>query len=122
MILGIRISFERTILVAEQFLNLLVNTYGKCDVSKDGRTWYPYACKFLKIKHHLHLPSEKSLIERVMQYFNDRTENFDDYYPCIINKKKKNCDLSHVYNWIRLFIYLYNTTIEIKFHILNGVK
>ena len=36
LILGIRISFERTILVAEQFLNSLVNTYGKCDVSTDG--------------------------------------------------------------------------------------
>ena len=42
MILGIRISFARTILVAEQFLNSLVNTYGKCDVSTDGGTWYPY--------------------------------------------------------------------------------
>lgn len=56
MILGIRISFERTILVAEEqfLLNSLVNTYGKCDVSTDAGTWYPYACKFLKIKHHLH--------------------------------------------------------------------
>lgn len=51
-----------------------------------------------------------------MQYFKDRTESFDDYcYPCIINKKKnKNCGLQHVYNWIRLFIYLYNTTIRNK--------
>jgi hypothetical protein len=37
----VRISFERTILVAEQFFNSLVNTYGKCDVSTDGGgTWY----------------------------------------------------------------------------------
>jgi transposase-like protein len=34
LILGIRISFERTILVAEQFLNSLVNTYGKCNVQQ----------------------------------------------------------------------------------------
>jgi transposase-like protein len=41
MILRIQISFERTILVAEQFLNSLANTYGKCDVSTDGEgTWY----------------------------------------------------------------------------------
>jgi len=44
-----------------------------------------------------------------MQYFKDRTESFDDYYPC---KKNKNCDLQHVYNWIKLFIYLYNVTIR----------
>ena len=50
-----------------------------------------------------------------MQYFKDRTECFDDYYPCCNNNKKENnCDLQHVYNWIKLFIYLYNTTIRNK--------
>ena len=53
-----------------------------------------------------------------MQYFKDRTESFDNYYPCSINnnnqKKKSNCDLEHVYNWIRLFVYFYNTTIRNK--------
>jgi putative transposase len=44
-----------------------------------------------------------------MQYFKDRTENFDDYYPC---NNKQNCDLQHVYNWIKLFIYLYNAKIR----------
>ncbi len=44
-----------------------------------------------------------------MQYFKDRTECFDDYYPCINQKSRNNCDLSHVYNWIKLFVYLYNT-------------
>ena len=44
-----------------------------------------------------------------MQYFKDRTESFDDYYPC---NNKQNCDLEHVYNWIRLFIYLYNARIR----------
>ena len=60
-----------------------------------------------------------------MQYFKDRTECFDDYYPCCINNKKSknNCDLSHVYNWIKLFIYLYNTTIRntILFKIGDGI-
>ena len=50
----IRISFERTMLVAEQFLKGLVKKYGKHSISTDGGTWYPQACKFLKIKHHLH--------------------------------------------------------------------
>jgi hypothetical protein len=51
---------------------------------------------------------EKSLIERVMQYFKDRTENFDDYYPCL---KKDVCNQDHVYNWIELFVSMYNSTI-----------
>ena len=45
-----------------------------------------------------------------MQYFKDRTECFDDYYPCTKNSIK--CDLSHGDNWIKLFIYLHNTKIR----------
>ena len=55
----------------------------------------------------MHTSLEKSLIERVMEYFKDRTEGFDDYYPCI-NNNNNNCDLEHVYNWITLFITFYN--------------
>ena len=44
----------------------------------------------LGLKHRLHTSSEKSLIERAIQYFKDRTEHFDDYYPCI----RFGCDLS----------------------------
>jgi len=46
----------------------MVNT-----VSTDGGTWYPQACQFLKLNHHLHSPFEKSIIERTMQYVKDRT-------------------------------------------------
>ena len=52
------------------------------------------------------------MIERLIQYFKERTESFEDYYSC--NNNKQNCDLQHVYNWIKLFIYLYNTTIRNK--------
>jgi len=45
-----------------------------------------------------------------MEYFKDRTESFDDYYyPC---NNKQNCDLQRVYNWIKLFVYLYNAKIR----------
>jgi putative transposase len=108
-ILGIYISEERNMFVAENFIRSLVEKYGKHMVYTDGGTWYPQACNFLHLKHYLHSPLEKSLIERVMQYFKDRTESFDDYYPCT---KNNNCDLEHVYNWIRLFIYLYNAKIR----------
>ena len=40
------------------------------------------ACNILRLKHYLHSPFQKSLMERVNQYFKDRTESFDDYYPC----------------------------------------
>jgi len=35
-----------------------------------------------KIDHHLHSSYEKSIIERTIQYIKDRTEGFDDYFPC----------------------------------------
>ncbi|HJU58598.1 MAG TPA: DDE-type integrase/transposase/recombinase, partial [Nitrososphaeraceae archaeon] len=109
-VLGINISEERNMFVAENFIRSLVSSYGRHTVYTDGGTWYPQACNFLHLKHRLHSPLEKSLIERVMQYFKDRTETFDDYYPC--TTKNNNCDLEHVYNWIKLFIYLYNAKIR----------
>jgi len=63
VILGIRISLERSMLIAEHFLRSLVRKYGKHPVSTDGGTWYPQACKFLKIKHHLHSSYERNIIE-----------------------------------------------------------
>ena len=46
-------------------------------------------------------------MERVNQYFKDRTENFDDYYPCM-QQKDSECNLFHVYNWIQFFVSMYN--------------
>ncbi len=46
-----------------------------------------------------------------MQYFKDRTESFDDYYPC---NSKRDCDNSHVYKWIELIVSMYNNTIVNK--------
>jgi putative transposase len=107
VILDIRISFERTMLVAEQFLKGLVKKYGKHSISSDGATWYPQACKFLKITHHIHSYYEKSIVERTIQYLKDRTECFDDYFPC----RKYNCKLEHVIKWLGLFADMYNKMI-----------
>jgi putative transposase len=42
IVLGIRISsIERSILVAEQFIQKLAIEYGKHPVYTDGGTWYP---------------------------------------------------------------------------------
>ena len=68
--------------IAERFLSDIVKEHGKCPVSTDGGTWYPQACQFLKLKHHIHSSYEKSLIERTIQYIKDRIESFGNYFPC----------------------------------------
>ena len=91
--------------VAERFLSQVVNKYGLHSVSSDGGTWYPpQACRFLNLYHHLHSSFEKSLIERTMQYIKDRTECFDDYFPC----KKNKCKFHHIKQWFKLFVYEHN--------------
>ena len=74
-IVAINISKERNMFVAERFLDELTKEYGRHPVSTDGGTWYPQACKFLKLQHHLHSSFEKSLVERTIQYMKDRTDN-----------------------------------------------
>ncbi|MGD9534578.1 MAG: hypothetical protein AB7V56_12525 [Candidatus Nitrosocosmicus sp.] len=44
------------------------------------------------------------MIERTMQYIKDRTESFDDYFPC----RTINYKLKHVKNWMNLFVSCYN--------------
>ena len=58
-----------------------------------------------EIETYLHSSIEKSLMERVNQYFKHRIESFDDYYPCIRNE----CNLLHV--WIQFFVSMYNDTL-----------
>ena len=60
--------------VAERFLSNVVNEYGQHPVSTDGGTWYPQACQFLKLNHHIHSSHEKSIIDAKEK---DRTECFD---------------------------------------------
>jgi putative transposase len=103
-VLGIHISQARNMLILSSFLESLLEKYGRHAVYSDGGTWYPEACNVLGLKHYLHSPLEKSFIERVIQYFKDRIESFDDYYPC---SKKDKCNLEHVYNSIELFVSMY---------------
>ena len=103
--LALTVFKERNMLVAESFIAALVKAHGKHPVSTDGGTWYPQACRFLKVKHHIHSPFEKSLVERAIQYIKDRTECFDHYFPC----RLKNCKLEHVNNWLRFFLDYHNS-------------
>ena len=106
-VLGIHISEDRNMLVAEKFIRSLVEKYGRHTVYTDGGTWYDEACNIIGLKHYLHSPFQKSLMERINQYFKDRIESFDDYYPC----RQIECNLFHVYNWIQFFVSMYNDTI-----------
>jgi len=106
IVLGVYISRHRNMLVTGAFLRSLVKQYGRRIVYSDGGPWYPEACRTLGLEHRLHSPYEKSIIGRMMEYAKDRTECFDDYYPCV----KQECSLSHVYKWIDLFVFMYNST------------
>ena len=94
--------------VAEQFLSSLVQEYGWKTSSFNWWwcTWYPsQACKYLKLRHHhIHSVYEKSIIERTIEYLKDRTECFDDYFPC----KKQKYILKHIINWLNMFIDYHN--------------
>ena len=94
-------------LIAERFISSLIKIHGKHVVSTDGGTWYPMACRFLKLKHHINSSFEKSLIERTMQYIKDRTEGFDDYFPF----EKEKCNLLHVKQWLEMFTHYCNRSI-----------
>ncbi len=100
--------------VAERFLSESVNMYEKHQVSSDSGTWYSQDCKFLNPYHHLHsfvYKNEKSIIERTIQYSKDRTERFDDYFPC---RKKNKCRLNHIKQWLNVFINQHNKEIMPK--------
>ena len=94
--------------VAERVILNLVKRYGEHPVSTDGGTWYPQACRFLRLHHHhINSPYEKSIIERTVQYIKDRTEYFDDYFPC----RKSKCKLQHIQKWLDLFVSHHNNNL-----------
>ncbi len=45
-----------------------------------------------------------------MQYTKDRTEGFDDYFPC----RRMKCKPKHVINWLDLFIDFHNKELYLK--------
>ncbi|HXT84228.1 MAG TPA: hypothetical protein VN704_07850 [Verrucomicrobiae bacterium] len=53
--------------VAYWFISKVVDKHGRLHVSTVGGTWYPQACHFLKLKHHIYFLHEKRIGERTMQ-------------------------------------------------------
>ena len=71
-VLGMYISEERNMIIAEKFIRSLVSKYGKHTVYTDGGTWYDQACNVMGLKHYLYSSIEKSLMERVNQSVPER--------------------------------------------------
>ena len=96
--------------MAERFISRLIKIHGKHNISTDGEAHgiHLKLVSFLKIDHHLHSPFGKSIIERTMQYIKDRTEGFDDYFPC----RRTKCKLKHVKNWLNLFVDYHNKELK----------
>jgi len=102
--LGFYLSRTRSILTAELFLQSLIDRYGRHPVYSDGANWYPDACRSLGLQHYVYDGSSGNLMERFVQYVKDRTESFDDYFPC----RKEHCRLEHVKGWLNYYMLSFN--------------
>jgi putative transposase len=115
--LMMHLSRERTIFICYQFFKQLRDRYGRKPVFTDGALWYNTACRWLRLKHNVYGIKMKNVMERFIQYLKDRTECFDDHFPC--SKKKENCNRQHVWNWLKLFflyLYMYSTDYRMPFN------
>jgi putative transposase len=104
LFLGFRVSYHQNTLDAYLFIKELRSRYGRKEVWTDEGAWYPEACRWLRMEHHVYPIGWKNLMERLNQTFKDRVECFDDYFPCW----KEGCDRDHVRRWIRAFSLYYN--------------
>jgi putative transposase len=102
--LMMHLSRERTIFICYQFFKQLRDRYGRKPIFTDGARWYDDACKWLRLQHQVYGTELKNLMERFIQHIKDRTECFDDHFPC----RKENCDRQHVWNWLKMFLLYQN--------------
>ncbi|MEM4414783.1 MAG: DDE-type integrase/transposase/recombinase [Candidatus Caldarchaeum sp.] len=118
-ILGFWLSWTRNSIQAELFLRSLVMAYGKHPVWTDGAPWYGEACARLGLEHRRYRFGEWlfQAMERAVQTLKDRTESFDDHFPC----RKKACILNHVWRRLNLLhLFSQPETISI-IHSIKGV-
>ena len=110
--LMMHLSRERTILVCYQFFKQLRNRFGRKLILTDGATWYYQVCRWLRMKQYIYESDLKNKMERFVQKIKDRTECFDDHFPCT----KDDCNGLHVYNWLKLYIlYIHSDMDKTKF-------
>ncbi|SRR5579883_1493267 len=102
--LMMHLSRERTLFVCYRFFRKLRDRYGRKPIFTDGAPWYVDACKWLRMRHRVYGTPLKNLMERFIQNIKDRTECFDDHFPC----RKVDCNRRHVWNWLKLFLFYIN--------------
>ncbi len=118
-ILGLYFAWTPSSLSVELFLKDLVKKYGRHPVWTDAGDWYPPACELMKLKHHVYLHGSWlwEVMERAVQRLKDRTESFDDLFPCRNHGAK--CKFNHINNWIKVF-WLHHQPMYQSF--INGIK
>ena len=62
---------------------LLIDRYGSNALYYDGEDLHSAACCSLRLEHHVYDASSRNLAERFVEYVKDRTERFEDYFPCV---------------------------------------
>ena len=97
------LSTERTIFVCYQFFKQLRTKFGNKPIYIDGSYWYKDACRWLRLKHIVYGTELKNIMERFIQHIKDRTEYFDDNFPC----KSHGCDRKQICNWLRCISCIY---------------
>ncbi len=103
------ISKDRTVLTCYNFIKKLKKLYGiKYTIYTDDH-YYNQACRWLRIRHDVYDQEDKNIMERSIQYIKDRTECFDDNFPC-----KDDCNREHVKNWFRAFMTYLNVKIDLS--------
>jgi putative transposase len=108
--LMMHLSRERTLLVCYRFFRQLRDRYGRKPIFTDAAAWYNVACRWLRLPHHVYGTEWKNLMERFIQHIKDRTECFDDHFPC----RKPGCDRQHVWNWLKLFVLYFHMGMDRK--------
>ena len=103
-ILGLYLTWQPNSIVVEMFLKDLKRMYGRHQVWTDGAWYYALGCQSLGWEHHVYERGSWlwEVMERAIQYLKDRTEAFDDLFPC--RSHGVNCRLKHVWNWINVFL------------------
>jgi transposase-like protein len=104
--LALELSLMVNSLVAWRFLAKLRHRYGRKPLYTDGATHYPLAARWARLSHTVYGEGDalKAIMERYIQVIKDRTECFDDYFPCM----EEDCDHAHIHNWLSLYAAICN--------------
>ena len=102
-ILGLHFACTPNSISVEIFLEYLIKNYGRHPVWTDGADWYKLACESMNLKHRVyeHGTWLWEAMERAVPRLKDRTESFDDLFPCRNHGTK--CKFVHINNWISVF-------------------